>query len=80
LYEDITYGRFDRILGFLTDKRLELLEAIIAHGSLKEAAKVVGISEEAAKGRLFSLRMAYDDNKKDCTGYEKYRLKLERYL
>jgi len=67
-------------MGFMTIKRRELLETLANHGTVANAAKIIGISEDAAKSRLYSLRVAYDRNKQDCVEYEKYKLKLERNL
>lgn len=67
-------------MGFMTEKRREVLEAIANHGTIANAAKVIGVSEETAKGRLYSLRVAYDVNKRDCVEYERYKLRIGKYL
>jgi len=60
----------------MTEKRRELLRELRNHGSLKSAALVLGISEDAAKARLFSLRLAYSDNRADVIEYERWKIEM----
>ena len=63
-------------MGFMSEKRRDLLRALRNHGNIKDAALVLGISEDAAKARLFSLRLAYSDNRQDVVEYERWKIDL----
>jgi len=67
-------------MGFLTEKRRLVVQALIDHGSIPEAAQVLGIQESTFKRRLYGLKHSYQGNKRDCVEYEKFKLRLGKYL
>ena len=66
---------------FLTEKRIELLDALLRCDNISEAALELGIPTGTARQRLYKLRKAVKSIREDLKLYGKYRLQMPtKYL
>jgi len=66
---------------FMTEPRRQLLNALMKANSIAEAAETLGISQTAARQRLYGLRVSYRDALKDMKEYRGFRAKMRtKYL
>lgn len=71
-------------MSFLTDRRRDVLDVLTRHPefSLADVAKILKLKgkdpENTVKGRLYSLRRAYEAARRDVSYYERIKVQLGR--